>query len=78
MLGPVEAVRDGEVLRLGGRRQRALLALLLLDPERAVSSDRLVEDCRRTSAGSPVPAMAIAEIDHFRDARECVNGGTVE
>jgi predicted ATPase/DNA-binding SARP family transcriptional activator len=44
LLGPVEAAADGRVLPLGGRRQRALLALLLLEPGRPVSSDRLVEE----------------------------------
>jgi predicted ATPase/DNA-binding SARP family transcriptional activator len=44
LLGPVEAVVDGHALPLGGRRQRALLALLLLEPGRTVSSDRLVEE----------------------------------
>jgi DNA-binding SARP family transcriptional activator len=29
LLGPLEASRGGEALRLGGERQRALLALLL-------------------------------------------------
>jgi predicted ATPase/DNA-binding SARP family transcriptional activator len=44
VLGPVEAVQDGEALRLGGRRQRALLALLLLHPEQPVSADWLTEE----------------------------------
>src|SRR6516225_7022833 len=44
ILGPVEAARAGKLLQLGGRRQRALLALLLLDSGRAVLSDRLIEE----------------------------------
>jgi len=44
VLGPVEAVRNDQPLRLGGHRQRALLALLLLDPGRPVSSDRLIDE----------------------------------
>jgi DNA-binding SARP family transcriptional activator/pimeloyl-ACP methyl ester carboxylesterase len=44
LLGPLE-VRDGDApVRLGGPRQRALLARLLLEPNRTVSVDRLVED----------------------------------
>jgi DNA-binding SARP family transcriptional activator/DNA-binding beta-propeller fold protein YncE len=43
MLGPLEVIRDGRPLRLGGERQRALLALLLLDANRPVSSDRLID-----------------------------------
>ena len=43
ILGPLE-VRDGErVLSLGGARRRAVLALLLLDANRVVSVDRLVD-----------------------------------
>ncbi len=44
VLGPVEASRGGRPLRLGGRRQRALLALLLLEPGRAISVDKLMEE----------------------------------
>ena len=44
ILGPVEAARAGQLLQLGGRRQRALLALLLLGSGRVVLSDRLIEE----------------------------------
>ena len=44
VLGAVEAVRAGQPLRLGGRRQRWLLALLLVEPGRAISSDRLIDE----------------------------------
>lgn len=44
VLGPVEVVRDGSPVTLGGPRQQALLALLLLEPGRTVSSDRLVDE----------------------------------
>jgi predicted ATPase/DNA-binding SARP family transcriptional activator len=44
VLGPVEAVRAGQSVRLGGRRQRWLLALLLVEPGRAISSDRLIDE----------------------------------
>lgn len=43
ILGPVEAVADGAPLRLGGRRQRALLALLVTARGRIISADRLAE-----------------------------------
>jgi predicted ATPase/DNA-binding SARP family transcriptional activator len=42
ILGPLEILSDGEKLDLGGQKQRALLALLLIDANRAVSQDRLV------------------------------------
>jgi predicted ATPase/DNA-binding SARP family transcriptional activator len=44
VLGPVEVVRAGQPVRLGGRRQRSLLALLLVEPGRAISSDRLIDE----------------------------------
>lgn len=44
LLGPVEAVANGGTLALGGRRQRALLALLALEMGRPVSADRLAEE----------------------------------
>ncbi|MDQ3865516.1 MAG: AAA family ATPase, partial [Actinomycetota bacterium] len=43
ILGPLEVVADGKVLDLGGQKQRALLAALLLEGNRVVSSDRLIE-----------------------------------
>src|SRR5262245_25867779 len=43
VLGPLEVWREGRPVRLGGERQRALLALLLLDANEVVSSDRLIE-----------------------------------
>jgi predicted ATPase/DNA-binding SARP family transcriptional activator len=44
LLGAVTAVAGGTELRLGGSRQRALLALLLLDPAAPVSGDRLADE----------------------------------
>jgi DNA-binding SARP family transcriptional activator len=43
ILGPLEVVRDGHALDLGGQKQRALLALLLLEANRVVSRDRLID-----------------------------------
>ena len=44
ILGPLEVSRSGHVVPLGGPRQRAVLALLLLEANRVVSMDRLAED----------------------------------
>jgi predicted ATPase/DNA-binding SARP family transcriptional activator len=44
VLGPVEAVANGRSLPLGGKRQRALLALLLTTPGKAVSAERLIDE----------------------------------
>src|SRR2546421_7031536 len=48
ILGPVEAVSDGLPLPLGGPRQRALLGRLLVDANRVVAADKLVEDLWET------------------------------
>ncbi len=44
VLGPLEVVKDGGPLRLGGPRQRALLAALLVEADRFVSRDRLIDE----------------------------------
>src|SRR5260221_12313948 len=44
ILGPLEASDEGRVLPLGGTKQRALLALLLLHANHIVSSDRLIDE----------------------------------
>jgi YVTN family beta-propeller protein len=44
VLGPLEASRDGVGLDLGPRKQRAVLALLLLNANRVVATDRLIDD----------------------------------
>lgn len=42
-LGPLEVDRDGQPVALGGPKQRAVLAILLLDPGRVVSTDRIAD-----------------------------------
>src|SRR5687768_14595606 len=55
ILGPLEAV-DGETpVPLGGRKQRALVARLLLDANRTVAVERLVDDLW----GEDVPETAV-------------------
>ena len=44
LLGPLEAWIHGHRLPLGGRQQRALLALLLLSANRPVSVERLIDE----------------------------------
>src|SRR5262245_55549629 len=43
ILGPLEVYSDGQALDLGGQKQRALLAVLLLDANQVVSRDRLID-----------------------------------
>ena len=44
ILGPIEAHADGDVLPLGGLRERALLALFVLSPGQTISTDRLIDE----------------------------------
>jgi predicted ATPase/DNA-binding SARP family transcriptional activator len=43
LLGPLEVELDGRFVTVGGRRQRALLALLLLHTDAVVPRDRLID-----------------------------------
>lgn len=61
ILGPVEVRVTGESLPLGGRKQRALLAQLLLAPNEAVSRDRLVDGIW----GDVPPPSASRTIDSY-------------
>jgi predicted ATPase/DNA-binding SARP family transcriptional activator len=55
ILGPVQAVRDGRELQLGGPRRRAVLALLLVAGGRVVPAERLAEELW---GGCPPPGAA--------------------
>ena len=44
VLGSIEATRAGLDLPLGGRRQRALLAMLVLDVGKVIPSEQLIDD----------------------------------
>jgi DNA-binding SARP family transcriptional activator len=61
ILGPLEAVAEGRSLALGGAKQRAVLALLLLEAGRVVSTDRLMD---ALWSGEP-PPTATASLQNF-------------
>lgn len=44
ILGPLEVTRDGNVVDLGARKQRAVLAILLLNANRVVATERLIDE----------------------------------
>jgi DNA-binding SARP family transcriptional activator len=44
LLGPLEVRSQGRALPLGGPKQRAVLAMLLLQPGEVVSTDRLIDE----------------------------------
>jgi DNA-binding SARP family transcriptional activator len=58
ILGPLEVVGEHGPARLGGPKQRATLAILLLNANRVVSVDRLAEDLYSGAA----PATAVTQV----------------
>ena len=70
ILGPLEVVDDEGPLRLGGPKQRATLAILLLNANRVVSIDRLADDLY---AGAP-PATAVTQVQRqISELRKALN-----
>jgi DNA-binding SARP family transcriptional activator len=58
ILGPLEVLVDDRAVRLGGPKQRAALAILLLGANRVVSVERLADDLY---AGAP-PVTAVTQV----------------
>jgi DNA-binding SARP family transcriptional activator len=71
ILGRLEVVDRGDTLALGGPKPRALLAALLLTPNRAVSVDRLIEVLWPTR---PPAAAANALQFHVSQLRKLLGG----
>ena len=44
ILGPLEVLDDGQAVPIGGTKQRALLALLLLHRNETLTTDRLIDE----------------------------------
>jgi WD40 repeat protein/DNA-binding SARP family transcriptional activator len=64
ILGPLSVARDGEAVRLGGERQRGLLALLLARANEVASTDWLVEQ-----VFGPDPSPGAANAIHVAVSR---------
>jgi DNA-binding SARP family transcriptional activator len=61
ILGPLEVADAGEPVQLHGQKQRALLALLLLEPNRVVSTDRIIDSLW----GEEPPKTAATSLQNF-------------
>ena len=70
ILGPLEVLRSGRAVPLGGPRQRAVLAVLLLQANRVVSADRLVEDVWAGHAPEASVTSLQTYVFHLRRALE--------
>ena len=73
ILGPLEVAAATGPIRLGGRKQRAVLAILLLHANRVVPVDQLAEDLY----GEDAPATAVAQVrDHVSQLRKLLGAPT--
>src|SRR5918992_1527058 len=68
ILGPLQVLDEGRELPLGGAKQRALLALLLLDPNRVVARDRLIDELWGGSPPDTAPTALQVYVSHLRKA----------
>ena len=77
LLGPFEAYADGRPLPLGGRKQRALLALLALHGGRTLSTAWLVEELWGEDAPETAAKMVQIYVSQLRKALPpaCPAGG---
>jgi DNA-binding SARP family transcriptional activator/EAL domain-containing protein (putative c-di-GMP-specific phosphodiesterase class I)/CheY-like chemotaxis protein len=82
LLGPVELIRAGEVVPIGSRQQRAILAMLGLNAGRVVGVDRLCDLIWHDEQPASAPATLQSLISRLRAALErptgSMTGGTRE
>jgi DNA-binding SARP family transcriptional activator len=75
ILGPLEVADDDRVIRLGGPKQRATLAILLLSANRVVSVERLADDLY---AGAP-PVTAVTQVQRqVSELRKAIGAAAIE
>jgi DNA-binding SARP family transcriptional activator len=70
VLGPIEASRAGKAIQLGGGKQRALLAILLLNANEVVSADRLIDQLWGESAPETAGKALQVHVSRLRKALE--------
>src|SRR5256885_11885227 len=68
ILGPLEVVEQGDWVRLGGGKQRALLAVLLVHANEVVSADRLVEELWGEEPPATAAKIVQGYVSHLRRA----------
>ena len=73
ILGPLEALDQGRAIRLGGEKQRALLAVLLLHANETLSLDQLIDELW----GDRPPATAAKTVQvHVSRLRKALGSGS--
>jgi DNA-binding SARP family transcriptional activator len=74
ILGPLEVREDGRIVLLGGTKQRAVLALLVLNANRVVSTDRLIDHVW----GDDPPATAVTALQgHVSALRKALGSDVI-
>ncbi|MBV9168102.1 MAG: AfsR/SARP family transcriptional regulator, partial [Solirubrobacterales bacterium] len=68
ILGPLSALRDDEQVRLGGERQRALLALLLVHANELVTTERIADELFGTGSAERASNAVYVAISRLRRA----------
>ena len=75
ILGPLEALNEGRAVALGGSKQRAVLALLLVHANETLSTDRLIDELW----GERPPALPAKTLQmHISRLRRVLGGGAVD
>ena len=68
ILGPLEVKRGATPVRIGGPRQRALLALLLCHANRVVSRDHLIDELLSDQPVGPAERILRVQVSRLRKA----------
>jgi DNA-binding SARP family transcriptional activator len=68
ILGPLEVLDEGNVVSLGGSKQRALLALLVLHANETLSADRLIDELWGQRPPATAPKTLQAHVSRLRKA----------
>ena len=75
ILGPLEVARDGEPVALGGPKQRATLAILLLSANRVVPIERLADEIY---AGAPAVTAVTQVQRQLSELRKLLGADAIE
>ena len=76
ILGPLEALEEGQRVALGGSKRRAVLALLLLHANETLNSDRMVDELWGERPPATAAKTLQAHISRLRKALAAASGGT--
>jgi len=68
ILGPLEVLDQGGNVKLGGSKQRSLLAFLLLSPNQAISRDRLIDALWGDPPPDTAPTAIQVHVSQLRKA----------